>query len=82
MHDERRDLASPVTAHDVEARFAAGDVEAFEALFRAWQAEVFRWVVRIVRDRAAAPPAVQRSMRVIATCAGAGPDIATCATDG
>jgi RNA polymerase sigma-70 factor (ECF subfamily) len=31
-------------------RFAAGDLEAFEALFRAHQREVYAWVVRIVRD--------------------------------
>jgi RNA polymerase sigma-70 factor (ECF subfamily) len=54
MPDELADQVSPATDSDVEARFAAGDIAAFEALFRAWQAEVFRWVVRIVRDRAAA----------------------------
>lgn len=32
-------------------RFAAGDLEAFEALFRQHQKEVYAWVVRIVRDR-------------------------------
>jgi RNA polymerase sigma-70 factor (ECF subfamily) len=31
-------------------RFAAGDLEAFEALFREHQKEVYAWVVRIVRD--------------------------------
>jgi RNA polymerase sigma factor (sigma-70 family) len=31
-------------------RFAAGDLEAFEALFRDHQKEVYAWVVRIVRD--------------------------------
>jgi RNA polymerase sigma-70 factor (ECF subfamily) len=31
-------------------RFAAGDLEAFEELFRAHQKEVYAWVVRIVRD--------------------------------
>ena len=30
-------------------RFAAGDLEAFEALFRQHQNEVYRWTVRIVR---------------------------------
>jgi len=35
-------------------RFAEGDPEAFEALFRQYQGEVFRWIVRIVRNRAAA----------------------------
>lgn len=32
-------------------RFAAGDLEAFEALFREHQREVYAWIVRIVRDR-------------------------------
>jgi RNA polymerase sigma-70 factor, ECF subfamily len=31
-------------------RFAAGDLEAFEALFRQHQKEAFAWIVRIVRD--------------------------------
>ncbi|HEV1992902.1 MAG TPA: RNA polymerase sigma factor [Candidatus Acidoferrum sp.] len=31
-------------------RFAAGDLEAFEALFRERQKEVYAWIVRIVRD--------------------------------
>src|SRR5271166_5549843 len=31
-------------------RFAHGDLDAFEALFRQFQGEVYRWVVRIVRD--------------------------------
>ena len=35
-------------------RFAAGDLEAFEALFRQHQSEVYRWTVRIVRDTGAA----------------------------
>ena len=35
-------------------RFAAGDLEAFEALFRQHQREVYAWVVRIVRDTGAA----------------------------
>jgi RNA polymerase sigma-70 factor (ECF subfamily) len=32
-------------------RFAHGDLDAFETLFRQFQGEVFRWTVRIVRDR-------------------------------
>jgi RNA polymerase sigma-70 factor (ECF subfamily) len=32
-------------------RFANGDMDAFETLFRQFQGEVFRWIVRIVRDR-------------------------------
>jgi RNA polymerase sigma-70 factor (ECF subfamily) len=31
-------------------RFAAGDLEAYEALFRQHQKEVYAWIVRIVRD--------------------------------
>ena len=35
-------------------RFAAGDLVAFEALFRQFQGPVFGWIMRIVRDRGAA----------------------------
>ena len=35
-------------------RFAAGDLEAFEDLFRQHQKEVYAWTVRIVRDTGAA----------------------------
>lgn len=35
-------------------RFAAGDVDAFESLFRQYQGEVFRWIMRLVRNRATA----------------------------
>jgi RNA polymerase sigma-70 factor (ECF subfamily) len=35
-------------------RFAAGDEEAFESLFREYQGDVYRWVLRIVRNTAAA----------------------------
>ena len=31
-------------------RFAAGDPDAFESLFRQHQSELYRWVMRIVRD--------------------------------
>jgi RNA polymerase sigma-70 factor (ECF subfamily) len=31
-------------------RFAAGDLDAFETLFRQHQREVYAWIVRIVRD--------------------------------
>lgn len=33
------------------AQFARGDLEAFEALFRQFQREVYGWIIRIVRDR-------------------------------
>ncbi len=35
-------------------RFVQGDPAAFESLFRSHEAEVFRWVVRVVRDPGAA----------------------------
>jgi|SRR5579863_1189217 RNA polymerase sigma factor (sigma-70 family) len=35
-------------------QFAHGDLDAFESLFRQFQGEVFRWIVRIVRDRGVA----------------------------
>ena len=35
-------------------RFAGGDPEAFETLFREYQGAVFGWILRIVRDRATA----------------------------
>ncbi len=39
---------------DVLRQFCHGDLEAFETLFRVHQSEVYGWIVRIVRDRAAA----------------------------
>jgi len=35
---------------DLLERFAAGDLEAFEVLFRQHQSQVYAWIVRIVRD--------------------------------
>lgn len=35
-------------------RFARGDIDAFETLFRQFQGEVFGWIVRIVRNPALA----------------------------
>jgi RNA polymerase sigma-70 factor (ECF subfamily) len=35
---------------ELQERFAAGDLGAFEALFRQHQKEVYAWIVRIVRD--------------------------------
>jgi RNA polymerase sigma-70 factor (ECF subfamily) len=35
---------------DVGERFANGDVDAFEILFRAYHQDVYRWILRIVRD--------------------------------
>jgi len=39
---------------DTAAAFVAGDVEAFEALFKAHQREVYGWIARLVRDPGAA----------------------------
>jgi RNA polymerase sigma-70 factor (ECF subfamily) len=39
---------------DVLQQFCQGDVDAFEVLFRRHQGEVYGWIVRIVRDPAAA----------------------------
>jgi RNA polymerase sigma-70 factor (ECF subfamily) len=39
---------------DTLDRFAAGDLDAFEVLFRQYQGEVYGWIVRIVRNPAAA----------------------------
>ncbi len=35
-------------------RFAHGDLEAFETLFRQFQSQVYGWILRLVRDRGAA----------------------------
>jgi RNA polymerase sigma-70 factor (ECF subfamily) len=35
-------------------RFTQGETGAFEELFRAYQGEVYRWILRLVRDTAAA----------------------------
>lgn len=39
---------------DLLRRFTAGERDAFEALFHKFQGEVYRWIVRIVRDTGAA----------------------------
>lgn len=39
-------------------RFVQGERDAFEALFRQFEGEVFRWVLRIVRDPSAAEDVV------------------------
>jgi RNA polymerase sigma-70 factor, ECF subfamily len=42
---------------NLERRFTAGDLDAFETLFRRHQGEVFGWIVRIVRDAGVAEDA-------------------------
>jgi RNA polymerase sigma-70 factor, ECF subfamily len=39
---------------DLQHRFIAGDLEAFEQLFRDYQRQVYAWIMRIVRDSATA----------------------------
>ncbi len=39
---------------DVLERFVRGDQDAFEQLFRQFEIEVYRWILRIVRDASAA----------------------------
>jgi RNA polymerase sigma-70 factor, ECF subfamily len=39
---------------ELHERFVHGDLDAFEALFRQFQKEVYGWIVRIVRDPKAA----------------------------
>jgi len=39
---------------DLQQRFVAGDLEAFEQLFRDYQRQVYAWIVRIVRESATA----------------------------
>ena len=43
---------------DVLRRFTEGDRDAFEALFRQFEREVYRWIVRIVREPGAAEDAL------------------------
>ena len=37
-------------AGDLPTRFVQGDLDAFESIFKQLEAEVYRWVLRIVRD--------------------------------
>ena len=43
-----------VRSEDVLNRFRLGDLDAFESLFREHQRSVYGWILRIVRDTAAA----------------------------
>jgi RNA polymerase sigma factor (sigma-70 family) len=44
----------PMEESETLKGFAAGDLAAFETLFRQYQAQVYGWIVRIVRDRSVA----------------------------
>src|SRR4029453_8491607 len=48
---------------DTLEQFAAGEVEAFETLFRQYQGEVYRWIVRMVRN-----PGVAEELTVETFC--------------
>ena len=41
-------------AGDLPTRFVQGDLDAFETIFNQFEAEVYRWILRIVRDPAGA----------------------------
>jgi RNA polymerase sigma factor (sigma-70 family) len=45
---------SPAGEVEVLRQFAAGDISAFETLFRQYQAQVYGWIVRVVRDTSTA----------------------------
>jgi RNA polymerase sigma-70 factor (ECF subfamily) len=45
-------------AGDLPTRFVQGDLDAFEAIFKQLEVEVYRWVLRIVRDPAGAEDVV------------------------
>jgi len=50
---------------DVLRQFSHGDLDAFEALFRTHQSEVYGWIVRIVRDPAAASAFIIRHQKAM-----------------
>jgi RNA polymerase sigma-70 factor (ECF subfamily) len=45
-------------AVELSTRFVQGDLEAFETIFKQFEAEVYRWILRIVRDPAGAEDVV------------------------
>jgi RNA polymerase sigma-70 factor (ECF subfamily) len=61
-------------------RFAAGDLDAFESLFRQYQGAVFRWIMRIVRNTATAEElTVEAFWRMYRAHAQFKPDTGNCA---
>jgi RNA polymerase sigma-70 factor (ECF subfamily) len=56
MVAEEQEALAPATHVDagLAERFARGDADAFELLFRRHEREVYRWICRIVRDGGAA----------------------------
>jgi RNA polymerase sigma-70 factor (ECF subfamily) len=58
-------MPEPVIRSDVLDQFRQGDLNAFESLFRAHQRAVYGWILRIVRDPAAAEDlTVETFMRI------------------
>ncbi|MGB2624978.1 MAG: sigma-70 family RNA polymerase sigma factor [Candidatus Acidiferrum sp.] len=60
---------------DLLERFAAGDLDAFEVLFRQHQRAVYAWIVRIVRDSGIAEDlTVETFWRIYKSCSRFHPD--------
>jgi RNA polymerase sigma factor (sigma-70 family) len=60
----------PERSSNVLDRFRHGDLDAFEAVFREHQRAIYGWILRIVRDSAAAEDlTVETFMRVHRACA-------------
>ena len=60
----------PVASENVLQRFRQGDLDAFETLFREHQRSVYGWILRIVRDSAAAEDlTVEAFLRMLHACA-------------
>jgi RNA polymerase sigma factor (sigma-70 family) len=59
----------PERSNDVLNRFRQGDLDAFEAIFRTHQRPIYGWILRIVRDTAAAEDlTVETFMRIHRAC--------------
>ncbi len=62
--------SSSVPSGSVLDRFRLGDLDAFEALFREYQGAVYGWILRIVRETAAAEDlTVESFLRMHRACA-------------
>jgi RNA polymerase sigma factor (sigma-70 family) len=59
----------PDRPNDVLNRFRHGDLDAFEAIFRQHQRAIYGWILRIVRDSAAAEDlTIETFMRIHRAC--------------
>ena len=56
LHPSTREIENHAcgSSRELLERFANGDLDAFEMLFRQFQSKVYAWIVRIVRDSGAA----------------------------